>query len=197
MTQFGLVPAANNRRPSAGPNRSRRPQQTQFQSQLKPQQSSSSSSSFQNQLDPFALHETRHEIDTKMGFARYKEGPGRLGWLVNLQETLVEDPEWETGRAAVDFYFIQETGETFKSTIVESPYFLIACKVALSLWFVKCTFDADALFFVSEKQGTWCRGISTSQVWKDDWKDCARAKGRFGSGSSVFMSVLLLFMLIL
>ena len=28
----------------------------------------------------------RDEIDARMGFPRYTEGPARLGWLVNMQE---------------------------------------------------------------------------------------------------------------
>ena len=40
----------------------------------------------------------------------------------------MDDPLWEGGRSAVDFYFNQEDGETFKATLTQSPYFLVACK---------------------------------------------------------------------
>jgi hypothetical protein len=41
----------------------------------------------------------------------------------------LEDPEWPSGKAAVDYYFIQDDGGLFKSTLIFEPYFYIACKV--------------------------------------------------------------------
>ncbi|RKP23832.1 ribonuclease H-like domain-containing protein, partial [Syncephalis pseudoplumigaleata] len=67
-------------------------------------------------------------IDERMGFHRFQEGPPRLGWLINMHPTLVHDKDTPSGRAGVDYYFLEEDGNTFKATIVYSPYFLIACK---------------------------------------------------------------------
>ncbi|KAF9451608.1 DUF1744-domain-containing protein [Macrolepiota fuliginosa MF-IS2] len=68
------------------------------------------------------------EIDEKLGFARVQEGIRREGWLINMRPTLVKDPEWPSGKAAVNFYFIQDDGGMFKCTLQYEPYFYIACK---------------------------------------------------------------------
>jgi DNA polymerase epsilon subunit 1 len=34
------------------------------------------------------------------------------------------------GRAGVDYYFLEESGDAFKCTIIYSPYFLIGCLVS-------------------------------------------------------------------
>ena len=44
-------------------------------------------------------------------------------------KTLLKDPTWPSGKAAVDFYFIQDDGAMFKCTFQYEPYFYIACKV--------------------------------------------------------------------
>ena len=49
-----------------------------------------------------------------------------------FQQTLVKDADWPGGKAAVDFYFIQDDGGMFKCTYLYEPYFYIACKVCLS-----------------------------------------------------------------
>lgn len=71
-----------------------------------------------------------HSIDENMGFARYEAGRPREGWLVNVQPTSLEDPRVPGGggRAALDCYFIEEDGATFKATIEYEPYFLIAVR---------------------------------------------------------------------
>ncbi|KAJ2957645.1 hypothetical protein NQZ79_g6638 [Umbelopsis isabellina] len=70
----------------------------------------------------------RDEIDARLGFERYQEGPEKLGWLINMHSTVVKDSEWPGGRAAVDYYFIADSGETFKTTLLYDPYFYIGCK---------------------------------------------------------------------
>jgi DNA polymerase epsilon subunit 1 len=85
------------------------------------------------------------EIDEKLGFSRIQDGLKREGWLINMRpvcsstlfnlilahvsQTLMKDPEWPSGKAAVDFYFIQDDGGMFKCTFQYEPYFYIACKV--------------------------------------------------------------------
>lgn len=71
------------------------------------------------------------EIDEKFGFARLQEGGRREGWLINMHPTLLKDPEHPGGKAAVDFYFIQDDGGSFKCTMQYEPYFHIACKVGV------------------------------------------------------------------
>ncbi len=41
----------------------------------------------------------------------------------------MKDADWPGGKAAVDFYFIQDDGGMFKCTLQYEPYFYIACKV--------------------------------------------------------------------
>ncbi|KAL9639324.1 MAG: hypothetical protein Q9204_001158 [Flavoplaca sp. TL-2023a] len=78
------------------------------------------------------LHATRlaHSIDESMGFARYESGRRRVGWLCNMHSTSVEDEKIPGGRAAVDYYFLEEDGGSFKATVEYDPYFLIAVKKA-------------------------------------------------------------------
>ncbi|KAJ7171879.1 hypothetical protein C8R43DRAFT_1085118 [Mycena crocata] len=68
------------------------------------------------------------ELDEKLGFSRVQEGVRKEGWLVNMHPTLVKDPEWPSGKSAVDFYFIQDDGGMFKCTYQYEPYFYICCK---------------------------------------------------------------------
>ena len=49
-------------------------------------------------------------------------------------QTLVKDPDWPGGKAAVDFYFIQDDGGMFKCTYLYEPYFYIACKVRVNFF---------------------------------------------------------------
>ncbi|KAK3385312.1 hypothetical protein B0H63DRAFT_181526 [Podospora didyma] len=71
-----------------------------------------------------------HQIDENMGFGRYDAGRKREGWLVNVQSTAIDDPRVPGGggRSALDCYFIEEDGSTFKATVEYEPYFVIACR---------------------------------------------------------------------
>ena len=67
-------------------------------------------------------------IDESMGFARYESGKKRVGWLINMHSTTLEDEKIPGGRAGVDYYFLGEDGGSFKATVGYDPYFLIAIK---------------------------------------------------------------------
>ncbi|KAH7395509.1 hypothetical protein BKA64DRAFT_745731 [Cadophora sp. MPI-SDFR-AT-0126] len=69
-----------------------------------------------------------HSIDEAQGFARYEAGKKKTGWLVNVKTTSVEDPKIADGRAALDCYFLEDDGGTFKATLEYDPYFLVAVK---------------------------------------------------------------------
>jgi DNA polymerase epsilon subunit 1 len=56
------------------------------------------------------------------------EAKKKVGWLVNLHSTSIEDDKVLDGRAGVDCYFIEEDGGTFKATLEYDPYFLVAVK---------------------------------------------------------------------
>ncbi|ORX45441.1 putative DNA polymerase epsilon catalytic subunit A [Piromyces finnis] len=70
----------------------------------------------------------RDEIDEKLGRMKYIEGPEKIGWLTNIQPTLVKSNDWPSGKAGVDLFFIEEDGQTFKTTVLYEPYFYIMCK---------------------------------------------------------------------
>lgn len=67
-------------------------------------------------------------IDESMGFARYESGKKRVGWLINMHSTTVEDENIPGGRAGVDYYFLEDDGGSFKATVEYVPYFLIAVR---------------------------------------------------------------------
>ncbi|KAF2266189.1 DNA polymeras-like protein epsilon [Lojkania enalia] len=67
-------------------------------------------------------------IDEFMGFPHFESGKKKIGWLCNMHSTSVEDENVPGGRAGVDYYFIGEDGDTFKTTLEYDPYFLLACK---------------------------------------------------------------------
>ena len=69
-----------------------------------------------------------HSIDEAQGFARYESGKKKTGWLVNVKATSVEDAKIADGRAALDCYFLEDDGNTFKATLEYDPYFLVAVK---------------------------------------------------------------------
>ncbi|KAK5114274.1 DNA polymerase epsilon catalytic subunit [Meristemomyces frigidus] len=70
-----------------------------------------------------------HTIDEKQGFERFEAGKRRVGWLMNMHSTSLEDSKVPGGRAAVDFYFIDEDGQgRFKASVEYDPYFLLAVR---------------------------------------------------------------------
>jgi DNA polymerase epsilon subunit 1 len=76
------------------------------------------------------LESTRlaNRIDESMGFPRFESGKKRVGWLVNMHSTTIEDEDVPGGKAGVDYYFIGEDNDTFKATLEYDPYFLLAVK---------------------------------------------------------------------
>lgn len=71
-----------------------------------------------------------HQIDETMGFSRYESGRKKEGWLVNVQPTTIglDEDRDSGGRSALDCYFIEEDGQTFKATVEYEPYLMIAVK---------------------------------------------------------------------
>lgn len=52
--------------------------------------------------------------------------------LTCAEQTVAPDETNPQGQSAVDYYFIQDDGGMFKSTICYEPYFYIACRVSRS-----------------------------------------------------------------
>ncbi|KAJ3022675.1 UNVERIFIED_CONTAM: DNA polymerase epsilon catalytic subunit [Siphonaria sp. JEL0065] len=67
--------------------------------------------------------------DARMGFARFTEGPQKLGWMVNMVPTLALSNDCASGHAAVDCYFLEEDGGSFKVSILYEPYLFLVCKL--------------------------------------------------------------------
>lgn len=90
--------------------------------------SSLRSSEATSQDEKFQALRIANEIDESMGFARYEAGKKRIGWLCNMHSTTIEDSKIPGGRAAVEFYFLEDNGGSFKAAVEYDPYFLIATK---------------------------------------------------------------------
>ena len=68
-----------------------------------------------------------NKFDKSFGFDQYISGPTKLGWLMNFSATVKGDAEG-TEHSALDLFFLQEDGETFKATYQYQPYFYVAVK---------------------------------------------------------------------
>ena len=68
-----------------------------------------------------------NKFDKSFGFDQYIAGPTRLGWLLNFSPTVKGDAEG-TEHSALDLFFLQENGETFKATYESLPYFYAGVK---------------------------------------------------------------------
>ncbi len=101
-----------------------------------------------------------NNIDEAMGFARYDAGRKKTGWLVNLEATEIEDENIRGGRSALDLYFIEDDGGTFKATVEFQPYFLVA---------VKRGYEPEVEEWLKRVPGDGCVG-SVKRVEKEDLK---------------------------
>ncbi|KAI8849698.1 hypothetical protein BC829DRAFT_425255 [Chytridium lagenaria] len=69
--------------------------------------------------------ENQDEFDLRMGFGRLSNAT-KLGWMIKYDACM--SCAKLLGWAAVDFYFVEEDGGTFKVTIPYNPYFYVICK---------------------------------------------------------------------
>ncbi|RKO96008.1 hypothetical protein CAUPRSCDRAFT_3071, partial [Caulochytrium protostelioides] len=98
-------------------------------------------------------------FDEGMGFYTYDEGPARLGWLVNMQDTLVQENEKDAGKSGIHLYFIDDAGAYFKSTIVYQPYFYLVCRPGTEAMVEAC---------IKKRFDTLC--VSTERQVREDLK---------------------------
>ena len=65
-----------------------------------------------------------------MGFPLFNDGPaeGKLGWLLNVNPTLVDDRDAGRAVAAVNCYFQCQDGTGFKAQVPFSPYFYVIAR---------------------------------------------------------------------
>lgn len=76
-----------------------------------------------------------------------------------MHATLLEDSDFPTGRAAMEYYFLEDNGGSFKVTVPFEPYFFIAAKV---------NHEAEVEEFVRRKFEAQIRGLS--RTTKEDLK---------------------------
>lgn len=53
----------------------------------------------------------------EFGYETYKEGPKRLGWLLNLVNTTVSR-DGSPDRSGLECFFIEQNGNLFKATVI-------------------------------------------------------------------------------
>ncbi|KAH3535550.1 DNA polymerase epsilon catalytic subunit [Aspergillus fumigatus] len=81
-----------------------------------------------SQDEKFEAIRLANSVDEALGFPRFESGEKRVGWLINMHSTSIEDPNVPGGRAGVDYYFLEDGGGSFKATVEYDPYFLLAVK---------------------------------------------------------------------
>ncbi|CDO92771.1 unnamed protein product [Kluyveromyces dobzhanskii CBS 2104] len=102
---------------------------------------SSQASSFAQVAQQLLNSQKVDEIDDMMGFPRFIPSPAlsdsKIGWLSNMHPTIISQEMLNdgsnshlttvTGVSGVDFYFIDEEGGSFKTTLTYDPYFFVSC----------------------------------------------------------------------
>ena len=68
--------------------------------------------------------ETEH--DNNYGYEILADGPSRIGYLTNMLPTSVANED-RIEKSALDLYFLQQDGQTFKAQMAYEPYFYVVC----------------------------------------------------------------------
>jgi hypothetical protein len=74
------------------------------------------------------MGEDNSELETSLGYENFREGPDRLGWLMNISTSSVEDFGTEKMHSCVNCYFMCQDGTTFKCQVKFEPYFYVGVK---------------------------------------------------------------------
>ncbi|KAK8809818.1 hypothetical protein WA158_000761 [Blastocystis sp. Blastoise] len=86
-----------------------------------------------NQLDDTidqtesAIREQNALLDAQFGYEEFKEGDSKVGWLLNIVATSIEQ-EGSPAEAGVELFFIEQSGDVFKGTFMYRPYFYVFAK---------------------------------------------------------------------
>ncbi|BBN04847.1 DNA polymerase epsilon subunit 1 [Marchantia polymorpha subsp. ruderalis] len=68
-------------------------------------------------------------LEAKFGFDVFAEGEPRLGWLLNMAASSMQDSEDDSKTfSCVNLYFMCQDGSTFKSQVKFQPYFYLGTK---------------------------------------------------------------------
>jgi len=68
--------------------------------------------------------ETEH--DNTYGYEILDDGPPRVGYLTNMLPTSIANED-RIEKSAIDLYFLQQDGKTFKAQLQYEPYFYVVC----------------------------------------------------------------------
>ena len=90
-----------------------------------------------NDNDEEARDEFYEVIETTLSELGLNDAENIVDRLIDIYRSLndddqddnAEDDDYIGGKAGVDFYFIEDDGGMFKSTITYEPYFYLCCKV--------------------------------------------------------------------
>lgn len=75
--------------------------------------------------DKALRREKDNKFDDENGFPAFVTGDSRIGYLCNMLPATVVDSD-RIERSALDMYFLQQDGATFKATIIHQPYFYVS-----------------------------------------------------------------------
>ena len=86
---------------------------------------------------------------------------------------MIDDGSCPEGHSAVDLYFLQDDGSSFKATILYEPYFYIYCKVGSQENQAKITFlqtgtESDVEEYIRRKFSKYLHSLSI--IEKEDLK---------------------------
>ncbi|XP_057534123.1 DNA polymerase epsilon catalytic subunit A-like [Amaranthus tricolor] len=74
------------------------------------------------------LRNAEDELESKLGFDVFTEGDKRLGWLLTLSSSSIQDQDSGNVYSCVDLYFVTQEGSSFKVKYKFRPYFYAATK---------------------------------------------------------------------
>jgi DNA polymerase epsilon subunit 1 len=77
---------------------------------------------------PEVIQRRHDEQDAAFGYDRYSGAERRVGWLLTMHTTTITDEKKGITSSAVDYYFYEQDGGTFKATVTFAPYFLSGVK---------------------------------------------------------------------
>ncbi|GAB2214864.1 hypothetical protein Drorol1_Dr00019229 [Drosera rotundifolia] len=75
-----------------------------------------------------AVRSAGEELEAKLGFDLFTEGDKRLGWLLTVASSSLQDQDSGRVYSCVDLYFVAQDGSSFKAKYKFRPYFYAATK---------------------------------------------------------------------
>ncbi|KNA12254.1 hypothetical protein SOVF_127620 [Spinacia oleracea] len=75
-----------------------------------------------------SVRTAEEELESKLGFDVFTEGDKRLGWLLTLSSSSLQDRDSGNVSSCVDLYFVTQDGSSFKVKYKFRPYFYAATK---------------------------------------------------------------------